>query len=289
MSYNLRQGSPKQKSAFTPLFKLINDVRERLSKTKYKIIVLSGKGGVGKTFVSTMLSLALASEGYKVALFDADIHGSSIPTVLGMHGMRLYASERGIEPTIGPLGIKVIATNLMLESPDMPIVWRGPLKSRAITELLAKVNWGENDFLIIDLPPGTGDEAITIVQTIKDLDGAIIVTAPSVLSEVIVAKAINFVVRNETRLLGIVENMSYFKCPKCGSIYYLLGRSTGEELAKKYNTELLAKIPMDPYIGEALDRGVPYYVEYPNAEAARAIRELAHKLISLLEKNKASQ
>jgi ATP-binding protein involved in chromosome partitioning len=273
--------SPQQKT-FTPIFKLINEARERLKQTKYKIMVLSGKGGVGKTFVSSMLSLALASEGFRVALFDADIHGSSIPTALGLHGMRLYASEKGIEPTIGPLGVKVIATNLMLESPDIPIIWRGPLKSKAITELLAKVNWGENDFLIIDLPPGTGDEAITIVQTIKDLSGAIIVTAPSVLSEVIVAKAINFVVRNNIRLLGIVENMSYFRCPKCGTVYQLLGKSTGEELARKYNTQLLAKIPLDPYIGEAIDRGVPYYVEYPDADAAKAIRELAHKIIKLL-------
>lgn len=263
----------------------MNDARERLSKTKHKIMVLSGKGGVGKTFVSAMLSLALASEGYRIALLDADIHGSSIPTVLAMHGMRLYASANGIEPTPGPLGIKVVATNLMLDSPDTPIIWRGPLKSKAITEFLAKVNWGENDFLIIDLPPGTGDEAITIVQTIKDLDGAIIVTAPSVLSEVIVAKAINFVVNNNVRLLGIVENMSYFKCPKCGSIYYVLGKSTGEELAKKFNTELLAKIPLDPYIGEALDKGVPYYIEYPDAEAAKAIKELARKLINTFQEN----
>lgn len=282
MSYNISR-SPTQQRTYTPIFKLINDARERLSKTKHKIIVLSGKGGVGKTFVSAMLSLALASEGYRVALFDADIHGSSIPTVLAMHGMRLYASENGIEPTPGPLGIKVVATNLMLDSPDLPIIWRGPLKSKAITELLAKVNWGENDFLIIDLPPGTGDEAITIVQTIKDLDGAIIVTAPSILSEVIVAKAINFVVNNGVKLLGIVENMSHFKCPKCGSVYYLLGKSTGEELAKKYNTKLLAKIPLDPYIGEALDRGVPYYIEYPDAEASKAIRELARKLIEIFQ------
>jgi len=283
MGYNLNQDrQPKQ---FTSVFKLINDARERLSKTRHKIIVLSGKGGVGKTFVSSMLALALASEGYKVALLDADIHGSSIPTVLGMHGHRLYASERGIEPTPGPLGVKVVATNLMLESPDVPIVWRGPLVSKAITELLAKVNWGENDFLIIDLPPGTGDEAITIVQVINDLDGAIVVTAPSVLSEVIVAKAINFVINNDVNLLGLVENMSYFKCPKCGSVYQLLGKSTGEELAKKYNTELLAKIPLDPFIGEALDKGVPYYIEYPEADAAKAIHELAIRLINRLEKN----
>jgi ATP-binding protein involved in chromosome partitioning len=280
MSSPQTQGQQK----ITPTFVLMNMARERLSKTKHKIMVLSGKGGVGKTFVSAMLSLALASKGYKVAILDADIHGSSIPTMLGIMGMRHTASENGIEPIIGPLGVKVVATNFLLETPDTPVIWRGPLVSKAITELLAKVNWGENDYLIIDLPPGTGDEAITVVQTIKDLDGAIVVTAPSILSEVIVAKAINFVIRNNNKLLGIVENMSYFRCPKCGTVYQLLGKSTGEELAKKYNTKLLAKIPIDPYIGEALDKGVPYLLAYPDGDAAKALMELADKVIELTEK-----
>lgn len=270
----------------TPTFKLINDARERLKNTKYKVMVLSGKGGVGKTFVSSMLALALATKGYKVAILDADIHGSSIPTMLGMIGERLYASEAGIEPATGPLGVKVVAINLMLETPDTPVVWRGPLVSKAITELLAKVNWGENDYLIIDLPPGTGDEAITIVQVIRDLDGAIVVTAPSILSEVIVAKAINFVLKNNVRLLGIVENMSYFKCPKSGDIYYLLGKSTGEELAGKYGTKLLAKIPLDQYIGEALDKAVPYILAYPDGEAAKALMKLADEVDRMVREGK---
>ncbi len=282
MSYHVQAPQGRQ---VTPIFKLINEARERLSETKHKIMVLSGKGGVGKTFVSSMLALALATKGYRVALLDADIHGSSIPTMLGMIGERLYASEKGIEPAQGPLGVKVVAINLMLDTPDTPVVWRGPLVSKAITELLAKVNWGSNDYLIIDLPPGTGDEAITIIQVIKDLDGAIVVTAPSILSEVIVAKAINFVLKNNVKLLGIVENMSYFRCPKCGEIYYLLGKSTGEELAAKYGTELLAKIPLDPYIGEALDKAVPYLLAYLDADAAKALQSLADKII---EKTKGS-
>ncbi len=270
----------------TPLFKLLNEAREKLSKTKYKIMVLSGKGGVGKTFVSSMLSLALAMKGYRVALLDADIHGSSIPTMLGIMGQRHYATENGIEPVIAPLGVKVVAINLILETPDTPVIWRGPIVSKAITELLAKVNWGENDFLIIDLPPGTGDEAITILQTIKDLDGAIIVTAPSLLSEVVVGKAINFVKKNNVRLLGIVENMSYFKCPDTGKIYYVLGKSTGEELAKKYGSQLLARIPLDPYIGEALDKGVPFLLAYPDSEAGKALLALADKLLEVLGEKK---
>ncbi len=271
------------RSRITPLTDLLKEIRERMSNIKYKLMVLSGKGGVGKSFISSMLSLALADLGYKVALLDADIHGSSIPLLLGIQDAKIYADQHGILPAEGPLGVRVVAINLMLPEPDTPVIWRGPLKSKAIMELLAKVSWGENDFLVIDLPPGTGDEALTIVQSIRDIDGALIITAPSILSEVIVAKAINFVIKNGVELLGIVENMSYFKCPKTGEIYYLLGKGTGEELARKYNTRLLAKIPFDPLIGEALEKNKPYYIEYRDGEAAKALRELAVKISETLQ------
>ena len=270
----------------TSLDTLIKQINEKMSKIKHKIMVLSGKGGVGKSFISSMLSLALADLGRKVLLLDGDIHGSSIPLLLGIQDKKIYADEKGIIPCEGPAGVGVIAFNLMLPEPETPVIWRGPLKSKAIMELLAKVNWGEGDYLIIDLPPGTGDEALTIVQSIRDIDGALIVTAPSILSEVIVAKAINFVLKNNVKLLGIVENMSYFKCPDTGKIYYLLGKSTGEELARKYGTKLLIKIPFDPYIGEALDKNKPYYLVYKDGEAAKALRELAKKIIEELEENK---
>lgn len=275
--------SEKRAQQATNVFKLIGQARERLREVKHKIMVLSGKGGVGKTFVSSMLALALADKGYKVGILDADIHGSSIPTIYGMENTRLYASEEGILPATGPLGVKVVATNLLLDKPDTPVIWRGPLVSRAIIEFLANVVWGQLDYLIIDLPPGTGDEAITIVQVINDLDGAIVVTAPSVLAETIVAKAINFVIKNRVRLLGIVENMSYFKCPQSSEKYYLLGRGTGAELAEKYGTRLLVRIPLDPYIGEAVDKKVPYLIGYPNGEAAKALRKLADIIVDLLD------
>ncbi len=268
----------------TNVFELIGEAKKRLKEVKHKIMVLSGKGGVGKTFVSSMLALALAELGYNVGIFDADIHGSSIPVIYGMYNARLYASDEGIIPATGPLNVKVVATNLLLEAPETPVVWRGPLKSRAIIELLANISWGKLDFLVIDMPPGTGDEAITIAQVITDISGAIIVTAPSILSEKIVAKAINFVLSNRIPLLGIVENMSYFKCPNCKTTYTLLGKSTGEELAKKYNTRLLAKIPLDPYIGVSIDRGIPYLLAYPDTETAKILKELASQIASLVEK-----
>lgn len=274
----------KSLKPFTPLDQLIKQLQDKMSKIKYKIVVLSGKGGVGKSFVSSMLALALAERGYKVALLDADLHGSSIPLFLGLRNANMYMSSEGIEPVTGPLNIKIVSINLILPSPDTPVVWRGPLKSKAIIELLAKVNWSDNDFLIIDLPPGTGDEVITIVQVIRDIDGALIVTAPNILSEIVVSKAINFLIDYNIKLLGIVENMSYFKCPDTGKTYYLLGKSTGEELARKYNTELLVKIPFDPYIGEAIGRNIPYYTSFRNGEAAEAIRQLASIVISKLIK-----
>jgi len=273
------QSQPKP--MFTPLDILFKQVDEKMMKIRHKIMVLSGKGGVGKSFVSSMLGLALADLGYKVALLDADIHGSSIPTLLGIEGSKIYADQDGILPAEGPLGVRVIAMNLMLPTPETPIIWRGPLKAKAIIELLAKVSWGESDYLIIDLPPGTGDEALTVIQSVRNVDGALIVTIPGVLSEVVVAKAINFILQNNVKLLGIVENMSYFKCPESGREYYLLGKSSGERLAEKYGTKLLAQIPFDPYIGEAIDSNKPYYIAYREGEAAKALRSLALKLIEL--------
>lgn len=270
--------------AITPIDALVKQLNDRLSRIKYKVAILSGKGGVGKSFVSSMLGLALCDRGYRVALLDADLHGSSIPLLLGVKEPHLYLDEEGILPVSGPLNVRIVSMGLMLPTPETPVAWRGPMKSKAIVELLAKVSWGENDFLIIDLPPGTGDEAITIVQAIRDLDGAIVVTAPNVLSETVVSRAINFIVERGVRLLGIVENMSYFKCPDTGKVYYLLGKSCGEELARKYNTELLARIPFDPLISESLERREPYYVSYRDGEASRAIRELALRVVSLLPK-----
>jgi len=269
---------------FTPVFKLINDAKKRLQNYKYKIVVLSGKGGVGKTFISSSLAIGLALRGRKVAILDADIHGSSIPTMLGLQGMRHYADENGdILPVEGPLGVKAVAINLMLDSPDLPVVWRGALVSKAITELLSKVAWGSGDYLVIDMPPGTGDAAITIAQTIPDITGAIVVTAPNMLTETIVAKAVNFVAKNNIRMLGIIENMSYFKCPVCGTVFNLLGKSTGEYLAGKYGTQLLGRIPLDPLINESIDKGVPYLLDHPEGEAAKAIMDVVDKLIRTIE------
>lgn len=265
-------------------FTLIGKARRKLSSIKHKIMVLSGKGGVGKTFLSTMLSLELARRSYRVGLFDADIHGSSTSVMLGLQQLRLYADDEGIRPVEGPLGLKVVSMNFMIESLDTPIIWRGPLKSRAIMELFSMINWGDLDYLVIDMPPGTGDEAITIAQVVGDIDGAIVITAPGLMNEAIVSRAIKFTKSSGIPLLGIVENMSYYKCPHTGAIHYPLGRSTGEHLAKKYSSRLLAKIPIDPNIEDALAGGKQFILEYPDSEASKAIAELAATIVSLVEK-----
>lgn len=264
---------------------LIRRARERLSKYKYKVLIMSGKGGVGKSFVSAMLSLALALKGRRVALFDADIYGSSIPLLLGIQGMRHYANEQGdILPVEGPLGVKVVAVNLMVDAPDVPVVWRGPLASRAIIELLSRVDWGEGDYFLVDMPPGTGDVAITLAQVLPDITGAILVTSPNTLSEVIVSKAANFAASNHIKLLGIVENMSYFKCPYCGRVTQIMGKISGEHLAAKYGTSVIGRIPLDPEVNEAFTENTPYILARRDGEASKSIIEIADKLINLVEK-----
>lgn len=259
--------------------------RKKLSNFKNRILVVSGKGGVGKSFIASMLAIALAERGKSIALFDADVYGSSIPLILGLQGIRHYIDEEGeILPVEGPLGLKVVAINLMLDTPETPVVWRGPLASRAILELAARVKWDIGDYLIVDMPPGTGDIAITIAQLMPPETHAIVVTAPNILSEVIVAKAVNFTASMRIRLLGVVENMSYFKCPHCGRETSIMGRLSGELLASKYGITLLAKIPLEPGVNKALDTGTPYLLLEKESETSRIIRELADKVIKLLEK-----
>jgi len=282
--YYLSVGSSFKTSVPTVFDALMTEARRKMNNYKYKIIVLSGKGGVGKSFVSSMLALGLASRGRRVAVLDADVHGSSIPMLLGVQGERHYASEKGeIIPVNGPLGLKIVAINLMLDTPELPVVWRGPLVGRAIIELSARVDWGEGDYLIVDLPPGTGDAAITIAQVIPSITGAILVTAPNALSETIVSKAANFASSLHIKLLGIIENMSYFKCPHCGRITSIMGRNSGERLAAKYGTTILGKLPLDPSVNEAVDSGIPYLLYKPEGEVSKIMIEIADKVINLVE------
>ncbi len=268
------------KSQFENLIKMIND---NMSKIKYKIMIVSGKGGVGKSSITALLALATAIKNKSVGILDADIHGPSIPKILGLEKSQLLISPLGIVPVKGPLNVKVVSTQFILPTEDSPVIWRGPLKGRLIGEFLAKVLWGELDYLYIDLPPGTGDEPLSIAQYIKNLTGAIIVTIPSDLSRLVVKKAVRFCEKLNVPILGIIENMSGFTCPKCGTTYQLFGSGAGLKIAVEMNIPYLGAIPIDPRLSECNDKGEVYILKYKEAEAAKAILEIADKIINKIE------
>ncbi|AGT35560.1 MAG: P-loop NTPase [Thermofilum sp.] len=260
------------------------EARKRLSQIKYKIAVLSGKGGVGKSLVTANLAATLAKKGYEVGILDADVHGPSIPKMFGVHGQVIYAGPAGLMPLVGVGNVKIVSSDLMVPSEETALVWRGPLKTSFIRELLSMVAWGPLDFLLVDLPPGTGDEPLTIAQLIKDLSGAIVVTTPSDLTRIVVKKAISFCQEVKMPLLGVVTNMAYFVCPVCGTKHYIFGKGGAEKLSEEMNVKILAEIPLDPRINEAVDGGVPFVIAYPDAEATKAFEVLADSVISMLEK-----
>ena len=255
-----------------------------MSRIKYKVAIISSKGGVGKSFVTASLAAAVALKGRRVGVFDADIHGPSIHKMLGLPtGLGLQARPDGtMEPATVPPGLKVVSVGLLLPMDEIPLIWRGAIKTGAIRELLAYVDWGELDYLFIDLPPGTGDEVLTITQLIPKLTGFIVVTIPSEVAKSVVKKAVSFAKRVEAPVIGIIENMSYFRCGD-GSIHYIFGKGAAEDIAKQYGIPMLGKIPIDPRIREANDRGKIFFLEYPDSEAAKAFREIAEAVVKIVE------
>ncbi|MEM4653742.1 MAG: Mrp/NBP35 family ATP-binding protein [Candidatus Nezhaarchaeales archaeon] len=260
-------------------------LKEALSKIKHRIIVVSGKGGVGKSFVTANLAMAFALKGYAVGVLDADIHGPSIPKMLGLRGEVPIVSPVGVFPVIGPLNIKVMSMDFLIPSDEMPVLWRGPLKISALSQFVVDVVWGDLDVLFVDLPPGTGDEALSIAQMIQP-DFAIVVTIPSEVSKLIVKKVVTFLKVLNVPVLGVVENMSYFTCPRCGSRYELLGSGGGKRLAEEMGVPFLGAIPMDSSINEACDRGVPYVVKSPDSEASKLFFEVVERFEHEIEKRK---
>ncbi len=259
---------------------------QRMSRIKYKIGILSSKGGVGKSFVTTSLAAALAVEGRRVGVFDADVHGPSVPRMFGLReGMGLPARMDGsIVPQEVPPGVKVVSIGLLLPGEETPVIWRGPIKTSAIRELLAYTDWGDLDYLLIDLPPGTGDEQLTIAQIIPKLTGFILVTIPSEVSKAVVKKAAAFAKRINVPLIGIIENMAYFECPD-GTRHYIFGRGAAREIAEEFGIPYLGEIPIDPKIREANDRGEVFFLAYPDSKAAKSFMEIARKVIDYVEKS----
>lgn len=261
-------------------------VQKRMSKVKHKIMVMSGKGGVGKSTVAANLAIAMAKLGSRVGILDSDIHGPSIPKLMGVEGLRPSGGPNGIYPILSRYGVRVISIDFFLESSELPVIWRGPLKMSAIRQFLSDVDWGELDYLFIDLPPGTGDEPLSVMQLLPDMDGTVIVTAPSDLSQSVVRKAVNMSRKMNIPVIGIIENMSGFVCPKCGSKYDLLGSGGGKKMAEEMKANFLGQIPIDPKISEDSDKGVSFIIENPNSESSKIFMEIAQKIKNIVENKK---
>ncbi len=263
-------------------------LKERMKKIKYKIAVISGKGGVGKSTIAVNLALAFAKNGYSVGILDADIHGPSVPRLLGLKGKQVKMSPEGAFPVSGPYDMKVVSIDFFL-SEEIPTIWRGPLKMSAIRQFLKDMIWGELDILFIDLPPGTGDESLSIAQLLPEIDGVIVVTMPTELSSGIVKKAITFAIRLKMPIIGVVENMSTFVCPHCGIKTEIFQSGGGQKIAKESNIELLGTLPLDPEVGLDADQGKSFMLIHPDSETAKCFNEIVGKVEKYLKQRENKQ
>ena len=229
------------------------------SDVKHVIGVVSGKGGVGKSFVTASLAAQMAKAGYKVGILDADITGPSIPKMFGAHG-QLVGDEKGMYPYETPDGIKIVSINLLMEDEEAPVVWRGPVIAGAVKQFWNETVWGDVDYLFVDMPPGTGDVPLTVFQSLP-VDGIVIVTSPQELVQMIVKKAFNMANMMHIPVFGVVENFSYLKCPDCGKHISLFGESHIDEAAASLGTKVLGKLPLDPAFAQKADAGEFYQME----------------------------
>lgn len=261
-------------------------VTRRLCSIKHKIIVLSGKGGVGKSTVAANIAATLAWEGFKVGLMDTDIHGPSIPTMFNLKNAQLFQTEDGIAPVEAGPNLKIISIAFFLQNPDDAVIWRGPMKMGVIKQFIKDVNWGELDYLIIDSPPGTGDEPLSVVQLIDDLDGGVVVTTPQEVASVDVRKSITFCRKINLPVIGVIENMSGFRCPKCGDITHIFSEGGGKKLAEEMNVPFLGAVPIDPDVVKAGDSGKPYIQAFRESAAAQAFEKIIQPVIALESEKK---
>ena len=238
----------------------------RESKVKKVIGIVSGKGGVGKSSVTSLMALTMARKGYKVGILDADITGPSIPKMFGVHGPAM-GSEMGILPIAAEDGTKIMSINLLMEDEEAPVIWRGPVIAGTVKQFWSDVVWGDLDYLFVDMPPGTGDVPLTVFQSLP-VDGIVIVTSPQELVQMIVKKAYNMAGMMDIPVLGVVENYSYLKCPDCGKEIKLFGESHIDEVASELAMQVLGKMPLDPAYAELADEGLFYKADNPYLEDA---------------------
>jgi len=265
--------------------KQANQIKQRMGKIEHKIAIISGKGGVGKSLVTVNLATGLARDGRKgkIAILDADLTGPCVPKMLGLKGKKMDLGPVGIQPQIALNGIKIVSMDFLLPSDEAPVIWRGPLKMGAIKQLLGDVFWGDLDYLLVDLPPGTGDESLSILQLLPEMDGVIIVTIPSEVSQAVVKKAVTFARKMNVPILGIVENMSGMPCPHCGEIIEVFSRGGGANVSKEMDVELLGSIPLDPQVAADSDEGIPFIVKHSDSPAAREFTQVIKKIVKKVE------
>ncbi|PKL69276.1 MAG: ATP-binding protein [Methanomicrobiales archaeon HGW-Methanomicrobiales-1] len=250
---------------------------------KHVILVLSGKGGVGKSTVSVNLASALSAHGRNVGLLDLDFHGPNIPKMLGIEGQKPAVLEKHIEPVHVTGTLSVMSMAFLLPDTSTPVVWRGPMKMAAIQQFLDEVNWGKLDYLVVDLPPGTGDEALSIAQLAPNVKGAVIVTTPQDVAVLDAVKSVKFIQKLEVPVIGIIENMSGMICPHCGDTIDLFGRGGGKKAAEDLGVPYLGAIPLDPAMVKAGDEGRPYVLRHADTPTWKAVDAVMEKLVKLVE------
>jgi ATP-binding protein involved in chromosome partitioning len=245
-----------------------------MSHIKHKIAVCAGKGGVGKSTVTANLATALAMRGRKVSILDQDLDGSCIPRMMGILDEKLVMERKGIKPVEGILGIKIIAMANILPEEDT-VTWFHEVRRGATEEFLAHVQYGEQDYLLVDLPPGTSSDAMNIMQYIPDLDGMIIVTVPAIVSQIVARRATIMAIEAGVNVTGVIENMSGYVCPNCKGIFYPMLKGGGERLSQELEVPFLGYIPLDPSISETSDAGRPMVYAHPESPAAKMVHEIA--------------
>lgn len=250
-----------------------------LKRIKNRLLVFSGKGGVGKTTVAVNIAVGLAQQGRKVGLLDVDIHGPNVAKMLGVVDAKMeIADKEQMKPVVAPGDIKLVSMALLMSDQDAPVVWRGPLKMRVIMQFLGDVDWGELDWLVIDSPPGTGDEPLSVAQ-LTPATAAVIVTTPQSVALMDTRKAVNFAQLLRLRVLGVVENMSGLECPHCGRFIDLFKTEGGAKMAREMLVPLLGRVPIDPKIVDGGDSGRPFISELPDSKASQVMREVVQRII----------
>ena len=258
-------------------------IASTLDRIKYKIFVMSGKGGVGKSSVATNLAAALSVQGFKVGLLDVDIHGPSVPHLLGLKGLLEVDPDKSIKPKQYSDNLAVVSMESLLKDSDQAVLWRGPMKTAAIRQFVSDVDWGDLDFLVIDSPPGTGDEPMAVLKTIPDAM-SVVVTTPQEVSLADVRKSVNFLQYAKATVLGVVENMSGLVCPHCAKEIDLFKKGGGKDLAEKYGLDFLGAVPLDPTAVVAGDIGRPVVLLDEDSPVKTALLDLATKVSEAAEK-----